>query len=85
MAAVVYILCALASTLCAALLLRGWFASRVRLLFWSAACFVGLALNNILLVVDLLLVPEVDLATVRLVPAVVGLAVLVYGLVMEEQ
>ncbi len=85
MAEIVYLLCALTSLLCAVLLVRGYVRSRSRLLFWSAVCFVGLALNNAVLVVDLIFVPHVDLATWRLVPAVIGFAALLYGLVWESE
>lgn len=80
----IYILCALTSILCAVLLVRGYRQSRVRLLFWSAWCFVGLALNNILLIVDVRVLPDVDLAMWRAVPAVIGTVLLVYGLVWES-
>ena len=85
MAEIVYFLCAATSGLCAALLLRRFSRSGSRLLFWSGLCFVGLALNNAILVVDLLVVPSVDLSTVRLVPAVAGVALLLYGLVWETK
>ena len=80
----IYILCALTSVLCAVLLVRGYRQSRVRLLFWSAWCFVGLALNNVMLIVDVRVLPDVDLAMWRAVPAVIGTALLVYGLVWES-
>lgn len=80
----IYILCALTSVLCAVLLVRGYRQSRVRLLFWSAWCFVGLALNNILLIIDLRFATAVDLQIWRTVPAVVGVVLLVYGLVWES-
>jgi hypothetical protein len=82
MAALVYVLCALTSLACAVLLLRGWFANRVRLLLWTGLCFVGLFLNNALLVVDSR-TPSIDLSVWRSIPAVAGLALLVYGLVWE--
>jgi phosphatidylserine synthase len=85
MAETVYFLCAATSALCAALLLRRFSRSGSRLQFWSGLCFVGLALNNAILVVDLLVVPSVDLSTVRLVPAVAGVALLLYGLVWETK
>ena len=85
MATVVYVLCALTSLACAVLLWRGWRRSGARLLFWSALCFVGLFLNNVLLVVDLRVVPQVDLALVRLVPALLGAMALVYGLVWDSE
>lgn len=80
---IVYALCSLTSILCTVLLLRGYSRSGVRLLLWSGLCFAGLALNNILLFVDLRVLPEVDLSLVRTIPAVLGLAVLIYGLVWE--
>ena len=85
MATVVYALCALTSLACAVLLLRGYASSRVRLLLWSGLCFAGLALNNILLFVDLRVVPEVDLSVWRSIPAVIGVALLLYGLVWDAQ
>ncbi len=85
MASLVYILCALTSLTCVLLLLRGYLASRARLLLWSTVCFAGLALNNILLFVDQVLVEGVDLSLVRTLPALVGLAALVYGLVWDAE
>ena len=84
MAEAVYLLCALTSLLCAVLLLRGYRASRTPLLFWSCLCFVGLAVNNVLLFVDLVVVPEFDLRVLRASAALGSLALLVYGLVVAE-
>jgi hypothetical protein len=82
-AEIIYAVCALTSSACAWLLLRAYARSRVRLLFWSGLAFVGLALNNILLYVDILILPATDLSAWRLIPAAVGLALLCYGLVWE--
>ena len=79
----VLLLCALTSALCAVLLLRGWRRSGHRLLLWSGLCFVGLALNNALLVVDLRLTPGHDLSLVRTLPALAGVALLLYGFVWD--
>lgn len=84
-AIVVYILCAATSGLCAALLLRGYAKSRARLLFWSGLCFVGFALNNILLIVDVHVVPAIDLSVWRTIPALIGISLLIYGLVWETR
>ena len=84
-AAIVYALCALTALACAVLLLRAYGASGARLLLWGGLCFVGLTVNNVLLVVDLLFVPNVDLFTLRNVAALVGVAVLVWGLVWDTQ
>jgi hypothetical protein len=81
----VYILCAATSTLCAILLIRGYRQSRARLLLWSAACFIGLALNNVLLIIDLRAGTAVDLSVWRMIPAVLGAGALLYGLVWETR
>lgn len=86
MAEVVYILCALTSIACAVLLFRGWSASRSRLLFWSGLCFAGLAVNNILLFLDLVVFANtVDLRMVRNLTALGSVAVLVHGLISESK
>ncbi len=85
MAEAVYLLCALTSVACAALLVRSYAATRLRLMLWSALCFIGLALNNVLLYVDLVLAPRTDLWLLRTVPAVVGIGLLVFGLVWESE
>ncbi len=82
---VIYVLCALTSLACAVLLFRGWRRSRARLLFWSMLCFIGLFLNNLLLVVDMRMLPETDLAIARVVPALFGVLALIYGLVWEAE
>jgi hydrogenase/urease accessory protein HupE len=84
MAEAVYLLCAATSIVCAILLLRGYRASRTRLLFWSSLCFVGLAINNVLLAVDLMLVPQVDLSFWRSSIALGAMMLLLFGLVWES-
>ena len=83
MAAAVYVLCALTSTFCAVLLLRGYRRERARLLFWSCLCFVGLAINNILLFVDLVVVPQIDLQAVRNGAALLATGVMLFGLIWD--
>ncbi len=85
LAIIVYILCAATSALCAVLLLRGYSQSRARLLFWSGLCFAGLALNNFFLIVDVRIIPTIDLSFWRTVPALIGVSLLVYGLVWETR
>lgn len=84
MAEVIYVLCAFTSIACAFLLLRGFARTRVRTLLWSSFCFVGLALNNLLLLADIWLVPDVSLAAPRGFAALLGLTALVFGLVWES-
>ncbi|HEX9938366.1 MAG TPA: DUF5985 family protein [Longimicrobium sp.] len=83
MATVIYLLCALTSLACAVLLLRGYARNRVRLLLWVGLCFVGLTLNNVLLLIDMRVVPSMDLSLWRSLPALAGLMLLIYGLVWE--
>ena len=85
MAAIIYLLCTLTCLACFTLLLRAWRASRSRLLFWSALCFAGLSLNNFLLVLDMLVLPLVDLSTWRLAAALLALLLMLYGLIWEEE
>lgn len=85
MASVVYALCALTSVACAVLLFRAYWQHRARLLLWSGLCFVGLALNNVLLFVDLILVPTVDLSFYRDITAVSGIMVLLFGLIWHAR
>lgn len=83
MAEAVYVLCALTSAACAALLLRGYARSRARLLLWSGLCFIAMALNNILLFVDKIMLPEVDLTLLRTGTALAGLLLLAFGLIWD--
>jgi hypothetical protein len=84
MAELVYVLCALASVACALLLIRNYRRTRLRLALFTCLCFTGLALNNLLLLVDLLVVRELDLSAFRTLVAVVAVGVLVLGLVLED-
>jgi hypothetical protein len=85
MAEIIYVLCALTSTSCAILLIRGYLHNKTSLLLWSSLCFVGLAINNILLYIDLAIVPgpEIDLSLWRSASASLSMVLLVYGLVRE--
>lgn len=80
----VYLLCALSSALCAALLIRSYRHQRMRLMLWSSFCFVGLALNNVIVCIDLLVVPNFDLSAWRTGIALVAVGVLVIGLVWDS-
>lgn len=86
MAEGVYVLCALTSVLCAGLLLRGYRRNRrMSLLFWSSLCFAGLAVNNVLLYLDLVVLPDVLLSPWRTAAALFSMAVLIFGLVWESR
>lgn len=86
MAEFVYLLEALVSLLCAALLFRGYARGRKRLLLWSAVCFAGLTLSNILVFIDLIVFPtQIDLYPSRLVTTLISVSLLLYGLIWESQ
>lgn len=91
MAETVYFLCMLTSLSCAVFLVVGYRRSRTRLLLYACSCFIGLALNNLFLFIDVVVVPkleltqihEIDLAPWRIIPALVGIVIFIYG-VLEE-
>lgn len=85
MGPIVYILGSLTTLLCAVLLLAGYRRTQNRLLLWSGLCFAGLTISNILVFIDLIVVPEIDLFTWRLLTSVVALGFLLYGLIWEGQ
>jgi uncharacterized protein DUF5985 len=81
MAEVIYLLCALTSAACAWLLVRSYRSRGTSLLLWSSICFVGLALNNAVLFIDLVVVPSVDLSLVRALIGFLSVAALLVGLI----
>ncbi len=81
MATAVYLLCAVTSALCAALLLREYRRSSTRLLLWSSLSFVGFAINNALVFVDMVVLPDGDLTLVRALTAAVAISLLLFGLI----
>jgi len=85
MAAVIYSLCTLFSLGIAVLLWRHCRKTHSRVLFWSALCFTGLTLNNLLLVIDKLVMADVDLSAFRQLTALLSLLLLLFGLIYEEE
>lgn len=85
MASVVYGLCALTALACAFLLLRAYGRTKSVLLFWSGLCFCGLMASNVLLIVDKLVVPDVDLRPMRLLVTAASMGLLLYGLVYRSE
>lgn len=82
---VIYLLCLAASVGCASLLARSYFRSRTRLLLWSAICFLFIALNNLLVVVDLLVLPSIDLVPLRRLASLAAVSVLLFGFIWETE
>jgi len=80
----VYILCAVTSLVAMWLLLRSYRRNRSRLLLWSAAAFVAFALNNLLLFLDLVVLPtSIDLRGPRAAAALIGVGILLYAFIFE--
>lgn len=67
------------------MLLRSYLKTRARLLLWSGICFIGLTANNILLFLDLIVVPDVDLSLWRHIATLSGLVLLLYGLIWDSR
>ena len=80
-----YLLCAAMCLLSATLLLRAFFRLHERLLLWSGICFVGLMLENVMLYVDVVVVPDVDLSLWRKLPGLAALIVLLFGLIWDSK
>lgn len=81
--AVVYFLCFVTSSACAWLLGRSFRKVHARVLLWSAICFMLLALNNVVLVLDLVLLPDMDLRLPRGFIALAAVGVLLFGFVWD--
>jgi hypothetical protein len=82
---ILYVVAVLTCLACTVLLFRGYAASGLRLLLWSALCFVFLTVNNVLLFFDLVVLPQLDLRPWRLAAALTGLLFLLYGFIFESE
>ena len=81
--AAVYLLCFLTSSACAWLLTRNYWRTGARLLLWSALCFLLLAVNHLVVIVDLLVIPTVDFRMARLLLTLAAVGVLLFGFVWD--
>ena len=81
----IYLLSAATSLLAAFLLMRQYRASRTPLLLWSTIAFLGLAVNNVLVYTDLVLMPQTDLALYRAFFGAAAMMALLYGLIRETR
>lgn len=85
MAEGVYILCFLTCVTVAILLGRGYAASREKLLLWTCVGFILLSLNNAVLVVDLVLLPDYrSFAMLRGLLMLSGVCCIVGGMVFTR-
>lgn len=82
----VYGLCTITSALTAGLLVRGYLRARMRLLLWSALCFIFIAASNVLVYVDFVMFAGVEMPELTITRAILnltGLGLLIYGMVWE--
>lgn len=85
MAEIIYMLCAITSAVCAWLLMSAYLNSRYKLLLWGGLCFIGVTLNNILLVLDKIYIQDLDLSGWRLLTALMAMSILLYGLIWDTE
>lgn len=83
--AAIYLLCLATCGACAFLLGRSFSRTRAKLLFWSALCFSLLALNNLTVVVDLLLVKSIDFQIPRLIINLAAVGTLLFGFIWNGE
>lgn len=83
--AAVYLLCFLTSAGCAALLVRSYRRTGTRLLLWSSLCFICLAFNNLLVIIDLLLLPKWDFRLLRHAFLLLGVGTLLFGFIWDRE
>ncbi|HVA50454.1 MAG TPA: DUF5985 family protein [Pirellulales bacterium] len=81
----IYLLCAATALTCSVLLWRGYRENRIRLLFWSSLCFLGLAVENVLLYLDRVTYPNVDLSMYRQLVGLAALTLLIYSMIWESK
>lgn len=82
----IYLLCAMTSLVAAGMLLRQYRRSRTRLLFWSFVGFAGLAINNVMVYIDLVtFATGADLSLARAAVGATAMLSLVYGLVWQAR
>ncbi len=85
MSVAVYLLCTATCALCAIMLFRGYARTGVKLLLWSGICFVGLMIDNLMLYIDVVVVPDIDLSVWRKLPGLIALMSLLFGLIWESK
>lgn len=85
LAGIVYVLCLATCAACAWLLGRSYQRNRTRLLLWSSICFGFLAANNLVLVLDLVVLPASDLRLPRLVLALAAIVSLIWGFLWQVE
>ena len=81
--ALVYLLCFLTGAACALLLARNYRRTGARLLLWSALCFLLLAANSFVVILDLLLIRAIDFRLIRHLLSLGAVGVLLFGFIWD--
>ena len=81
----IHILCAATSLACSVLLYRGYRRTGARLLFWSGLCFLLLAGNNFVVIIDMLVIENIDFRMLRIFLSLAAVSVLLFGLIWESR
>jgi hypothetical protein len=84
MPGLVYILCALTSLGSAVLLWRAVGKPGNGLLFWSGVCFLGMAINNVLMYIDSVLFPTFYMYELPNIVALVSIIILSLALIWHS-
>lgn len=79
----VYTLCFLTSSACAWLLARNYRRTGARLLLWSALCFLFLAFNNFVVILDMLVIPTFDFRLTRLALSLAAAGLILFGFIWD--
>jgi hypothetical protein len=83
-AALVYLLCLATCLVCTVLLAQAYRRTRASLLLWSAVCFGFLALNNLLVVLDMVVTGDsMNLSFPRALAGLAAVGVLLYGFIWK--
>ena len=81
----VYLLCFLTAGACSLLLARTYGRTGMRLLLWSALCFLFLAGNALVVILDMLVLKNVDLSLVRTALSLAAVGVLLFGFIWDRE
>ncbi len=85
LAQLVYLACFVASTVCAGLLWRQFRRRPQPILLWSGVCFGLLAVSNLIVVIDQVFLPDMNLREPRLWLTLAAVGVLLYGFIWEAE
>ena len=83
--ALVYLLCFLTAGACSLLLARTYWRTGMRLLLWSSLCFLFLAGNALVVILDMLVLKNVDLSLVRTALSLAAVGVLLFGFIWDRE